>query len=50
MPEFFHRSSLAYIEDRIHGIDLTEYLDSDQTNDHAQMTLVFLYEFAFANF
>jgi len=46
---FVFESKFEYSDNHIHGIeDLIKYLDFDHMIDHAQMTLGFLYELAFA--
>jgi bacterial leucyl aminopeptidase len=46
---FVIEGAFEYTDNHLHGVDdLIEYLDYDHMIDHAQMTLGFLYELAFA--
>ncbi|KUJ17332.1 leucyl aminopeptidase [Mollisia scopiformis] len=48
---FIIEGAFEYTDNHLHGVDdLAEYLDYDHMIDHAQMTLGFLYELAFAKF
>lgn len=46
---FIIEGAFEFTNNHVHGVDdLTKYLDYDHMIDHAQMTLAFLYELAFA--